>query len=174
MIWELALDQPRHTVHVYHLGDDHSSNGPDSKPIGRSTLTFILETEYVLCMRHKGEAINEYEKNGKDRGMWRACRESRDIMKKNTKGPFESCFDNPLTARLTNILYADIIHLVHVSYPLNEIVTMGIEPGQALTEKVDRAIKSENVFLIDIKRSLHRMSARLAMWRFANWFAPLG
>jgi hypothetical protein len=173
MIWEIALDQPRHTVHVYPLGDDHASNGPDPKPIGRSTLKFILEREYALCMKHKGEATNEYEKNGKDRGMWRACRESRDIMK-NTKGPFESYFDNPLTARLTNILNADIIHLVRVSYPLNEIVTMGIEPGQALTKKVDRAIKSDNVFLIDIKRPLHRMSARLAVWRFADWFAPLG
>ncbi|KAF5643664.1 uncharacterized protein FTJAE_3081 [Fusarium tjaetaba] len=174
MIWELALDQPRHTVHVYPLGDDHSSNGPDPQPIGRSTLNFILEREYALCMRHKGEATNGYEKNGKDRGMWRACRESRDAIKKSTKGPFESCFDNPLTARLTNILNADIIHLVRVSYPLNEIVTMGVDPGRALTEKVDRAIRSENVFLIDIKRPLHRMNALPVVWKFVDWFAPLG
>ncbi|KAF5602042.1 hypothetical protein FPANT_1568 [Fusarium pseudoanthophilum] len=174
MIWELAIDQPRHTVHVYPLRDDHSFDGPDTKPIGRSTLNFILEREYALCMSHKSEATSEYEKNGKDRGMWRACKESREIMKKNTKGPVKSYFDNPLTARLTSVLNADIIHLVRVPYPLDEIVTMDIEPGQALTEKVDRAIKSENVFLIDIKRPLHRMNARLAVWRFADWFAPLG
>ncbi|KAF5559729.1 hypothetical protein FNAPI_4591 [Fusarium napiforme] len=174
MIWELALDQPRHTVYVYPLADDPSSNSLDHSPIGRSTLNFILEREYALCMRHKGEATNEHEKNGKDRGMWRACRESRDVIKKNVKGSFESYFNNPFTVRLTNILNADIIHLVRVSYPLNEIVTMGVDPGRALTERVDRAIRSENVFLIDIKRPLHRMNAPPVVWKFVDWFAPLG
>ncbi|KAF5724491.1 tetracycline resistance [Fusarium mundagurra] len=174
MIWELALDQPRHTVHVYPVEDDRSPNGPEPKPVGRATLNFILEREYALCMRHNSETTSEYEESGKDRGMWRACKESREIVMKNTKGPFKSHFGNPLTTRLTNVLNADIIHLVRVPYLLDEIVTMGIKPGQALTEKVDRAIKSENVFIIDIKRPLHRMSVRLAVWRFAHWFGPLG
>ncbi|PNP75476.1 hypothetical protein FNYG_11280 [Fusarium nygamai] len=173
MIWELALDQPRHTVHVYPLGDDPSSYGPNPEPISRPTLNFILKKEYDLCMKPTGE-ISDHDEKGKDRGMSRACRESREVRKKNIKGTFESYFDNPFTAKLTSVLNADIIHLVRVPYPLDEIVTMGIKPGQILTEKVCRAIKSENVFLIDIKRPLHRMSARLAVWRFADWFAPLG
>ncbi|KAF5682884.1 hypothetical protein FCIRC_4741 [Fusarium circinatum] len=169
MIWELALDRPCHTVHVYPL--EESS---DPEPISRPTLNFILEREYDLCMKHKGETVSDYEKGGKDKGMWRACRESREVMKKHAKGPLESYFDNPLTARLTSVLSADIIHLVRIPYLLNEIATMGIRPGTNLTEKVDRAIKSESIFLIDIKRPLHRMSARFAVWRFAEWFAPLG
>ncbi|KAF5566157.1 hypothetical protein FPHYL_3905 [Fusarium phyllophilum] len=147
MIWELALDWPRHAVHVYPVEDDPSSNGPDPKLIGRATLNFILEREYALCMRHKGETTSEYEENGKDRGMWRACKESREIVKRNTKGPFKSHFDNPLTARLTSVLNADIIHLVRVPYLLDEVVTMGTKPGQ-------------NPY-------------RKAVWRFADWFAPL-
>lgn len=169
MIWEMALDRPHHTVHVYPFEDD-----TDHKPISRLALNFILEREYDLCMRHKGEMVSEHDERGRDRGMWRACRESRQVMKTSTRGPIESHFDNPFTARLTSIVNADNIHLVCVPYPLDEIITMGIKPGQTITKRVGRAIKSENIFLIDIKRPLHRMSARLAAWRFDDWFAPLG
>ncbi|KAF5614867.1 hypothetical protein F25303_13988 [Fusarium sp. NRRL 25303] len=169
MIWELALDRPPHTVHVYPFEDD-----TDPRPISRLTINFILEREYDLCMRYKGEMVSERDERGRDRGMWRACRESRQVMKKSTRGPIESYFDNPFTARLVSIMNADTIHLVRVPYPLDEIVTMCVNPGLTLTKKVDRAIKSENVFLIDIKRPLHRMSARIAVWRFVDWFAPLG
>ncbi|CVL01643.1 uncharacterized protein FMAN_07867 [Fusarium mangiferae] len=124
MIWELALDRPHHTVHVYPFEDD---TGP--RPISRLTLNFILEREYDLCMRHKGDMVSEHHERGRDRGMWRACTESRQVMKKSTRGPIESYFDNPLTARLTSILNADIIHLVRIPYPLDEIVTMGVNPG---------------------------------------------
>ncbi|KAI7766565.1 hypothetical protein LZL87_013554 [Fusarium oxysporum] len=183
MIWELALDRSRHIVHVYPLNDNTSSNCPDPKPSSRTTLNFILEREYDVCMMPIGktrcevrhETTSECDEKGKDRGMWRACKESREIiMKKNTKGTFKSYFDNRFTARLTSILNADIIHLVRVPPHLDEVITQGIEPGANLMKSVNEAKKLENVFLIDYKRPLTHMNARRAVRSLVCWFAPLG
>ncbi|KAK2695497.1 hypothetical protein QWA68_006474 [Fusarium oxysporum] len=183
MIWELALDRSRHTVNVYPLKDNTSSNRPDPKPSSRTTLNFILEREYDMCMAHIGktrcevrhETTSECDDKGKDRGMWRACTESREIiMTKTTKGIFKSYFNNRFTARLTSILDADIIHLVRVPPHLDEVTTKGIEPGPNLIKSVNEAIKSENVFLTDYKRPSTHMNARRAVRSFVWWLAPLG
>ncbi|KAJ0130308.1 Uncharacterized protein HZ326_26590 [Fusarium oxysporum f. sp. albedinis] len=100
MIWEFALDRSRHTVHVYPLKDNTSSNRPDPKPSSKTRCE----------VRH--ETTSECDEKGKDRGMWGACTESREIiiMTKTTKGIFKSYFDNRFTARLTSILNADIMY----------------------------------------------------------------
>ncbi|KAF4961729.1 hypothetical protein FGADI_92 [Fusarium gaditjirri] len=175
MIWELALDRSGYTVHVYPLRDNTSSNNLDPKTSSRATLNFILKREYDMCVTPIENTRSEYDENEKDRGMWRACKESREIiMKKNTKGTFNSYFDNRLTARLTTILKADIIHLVRVPPHLDEAITQGIEPSPSLMKSVNEAIKSENVFMIDYKRPLTSRNARRALWSFVCGFAPLG
>lgn len=70
-------------------------------------MTHIGKTRCEV--RH--ETTSECDEKGKDRGMWRACTESREIiMTKTTKGIFKSYFDNRFTARLISILNADIMY----------------------------------------------------------------
>ncbi|KAF4341272.1 tetracycline resistance [Fusarium beomiforme] len=154
-IMELALEPHGHTAQICPLEGDVSANEPDPKNTSKVTLNFVLEREHEIYKMNDLNYLESFSTKkgipgGINRGMWRACKESRELMVKKTKGPFEAYFNNHFIAYLLGFFpNTDMIHLIGVPPGLDAVVTKGASPSPMLMRRVDEETRSRSILLVN-------------------------